>query len=57
MARIVDRLDGAPVFLAWRRLDDAGAFLGGLWNPAPLRVLADGRLAGDAAVLGRADTG
>ena len=49
--RIVDGPTGAPVLLAWRQWDDAGRFLGGLSNPAPVSVLADGRLAVDRTAL------
>ena len=49
--RIATDPNGRPVFLAWRQLDEGGAFLGGLSNPSPLAVLADGRLRVDTSAL------
>jgi len=49
--RIVEGLEGEPVFLAWRQWADDGRFLGGLSNPAPVTVLADGRLVVERAAL------
>ena len=49
--RAVEDPTGRLVFLAWRRWDDAGRFLGGLSDPAPITVLPDGRLHVDAAAL------
>ena len=49
--RIVDDPDGRPVFLAWRQWSIVGTFLGGLSDPSPVRVLADGRLEVESAML------
>ncbi len=49
--RIEPGLTGEPLFLAWRRLDPAGRFLGGLSEPAPVTVLPDGRLRVDSRNL------
>jgi beta-fructofuranosidase len=49
--RIATDPNGRPVFLAWRQFDEGGAFLGGLSNPSPLAVLADGRLRVDTSAL------
>lgn len=49
--RIVDDPDGRPVFLVWRQWSAEGSFLGGLSDPAPVRVHADGRLEVDQAML------
>lgn len=43
-------LNGQPFFFAWRR-DRDGRFEGGLSNPAPVRIAADGRLHVDLADL------
>ena len=49
--RVVAGFDDRLVFFAWRKWDDEGRFLGGLSNPAPLRLLPDGRLQVDAEHL------
>ena len=49
--RVVEDPQGQLVFLAWRQWDLKGTFVGGLSDPAPLRVLPDGRLYVDKAHL------
>jgi beta-fructofuranosidase len=49
--RVVENPGGGLVFLAWRRLDDAGRFLGAISDPAPVEVLPDGRLRVEANAL------
>jgi beta-fructofuranosidase len=49
--RIETELTGAPLFFAWRRLDERGGFVGGLSNPASVSVVPDGRLSIDASLL------
>lgn len=52
--RTVEAPDGSLVFLAWRQHDGVGrrgAFVGGLSNPAPVTIEADGRARIDATQL------
>jgi beta-fructofuranosidase len=49
--RVVEVPSGRLVFLAWRRLDDDGRFLGALSDPAAVELLPDGRLHVDKAAL------
>jgi beta-fructofuranosidase len=49
--RVVADPNGRLVFLAWRRLDEQGRFLGALSDPSPLEVHPDGRLRVDATAL------
>jgi len=43
--KLIEDPGGQWVFLAWRRWDEDGNFVGGLSDPAPVHVLADGSLA------------
>jgi len=49
--RVTENPDGRLVFLAWRRLDDDGRFLGALSDPAPVELLPNGSLDVDADAL------
>jgi beta-fructofuranosidase len=49
--RIETNLTSQPFFMGFRRFDSAGGFVGGLSNPAPVRVLSDGRLEVDLDAL------
>lgn len=49
--RIETGLGPQPLYFAWRRLDDAGEFVGGLSNPSPVTRHPDGRLTIDHSAL------
>jgi len=49
--KLIECTPGEYVFMAWRQWDERGRFLGGLSNPAPVKVLDDGRLQIDAGRL------
>jgi beta-fructofuranosidase len=49
--RVVEDPDGKLVFIAWRRLDDDGRFLGALSDPAPVELLPGGRFHVHAGAL------
>jgi beta-fructofuranosidase len=49
--RVVEDPNGRLCFMAWRRLDEEGNFLGALSDPAPLESLPDGRLRVDSGTL------
>jgi beta-fructofuranosidase len=49
--RVVEDPDGRLCFMAWRHWDEAGQFLGGLSNPAPIEQDEQGRLTVDKTAL------